>query len=72
MKINELKYKIEKALFSNKTILFIIKMKVEYSFLLVKNDEFIRKKCIDDILMQIFTRENNKTEKTKTKAVLKF
>ncbi len=32
MKINELKYKIEKALFSNKTILFIIKMEVEFSF----------------------------------------
>jgi hypothetical protein len=47
-------------------------MEVEYSFLLVKNDEYIRKKCIDDILMQIFTRENDKTEKTKTKAVLKF
>jgi len=59
MKINELKYKIEKALFSNKTILFIIKMEVEYSFLLVKNDEYIRKKCIDDNLYHNYIEETD-------------
>ncbi len=51
--IDELKFKIEKVLFSNKSIFFY----EEYSLLIILNDEYIRKKCIDSESMEILTRE---------------
>jgi hypothetical protein len=54
--IDELKYKIEKKIFSNKSIFFYEKDK-KYSFLIIINDKYIRKKCIDYGAFGILTRE---------------
>jgi hypothetical protein len=60
--IDEVKYKIEKVLFSNNSILFI-EMDTDYPFLLIVNDEYIRKKYIDlyDKSWIVFTREKLNT-----------
>ena len=51
--IDELKYKIEKEIFLNKSIFFY----EEYSLLIILNDEFIRKKSFDYESLKILTRE---------------
>jgi Leucine-rich repeat (LRR) protein len=46
--IDELKYKIEKILFSNKSIFFYDLVYNDYSFLIIINDEYIRKNnCVE-------------------------
>jgi Leucine-rich repeat (LRR) protein len=46
--IDELKYKIEKILFSNKSIFFYDIVYNDYSFLIIINDEYIRKNnCVE-------------------------
>ena len=52
--IDELKFKIERVLFSNKTIFFYEK---EKEFLIIINDEYIRKKSFDYKSFEILTRE---------------
>ncbi len=49
--IDEIKYQLEKMLFSNKSILFF----AEKSFLLIINDEYIAKSCIESA-RELFTR----------------
>jgi hypothetical protein len=50
-KIDFIENKIEKILFSNKTILFLNNYgKEKQSFLLIINDEYLRKKDIDDFI----------------------
>ena len=51
--IGELKYKIEKEIFSNKSIFFYEK----YSLLIILNDEYIRMKSIDFESLKILTRQ---------------
>jgi Leucine-rich repeat (LRR) protein len=64
--IDEIKYKIEKTLFSNKSIMFIkgYEYKLHYyrqtdwkNFLLLINDEYLRKTTIDDEKIDNFNRE---------------
>lgn len=63
--IDEIKYKIEKTLFSNKSIMFIkgFEYKLHYrqtdwkKFLLLINDEYLRKTTIDDEKLDNFNRE---------------
>ena len=68
--IDELKYKIEREIFSNKSIFFYEKERdyaidygdddkkqKKYSFLIILNDEFIRKKYIDYESVEILTKE---------------
>ena len=58
--IDEVKYKIEKILFSNKSILFIEKD----SFLLIINDEYIQKSSIENYSKEkLATRKVNYTRK---------
>jgi Leucine-rich repeat (LRR) protein len=51
--IDELKYKIEKEIFLNKSIFFY----EEYSLLIILNDIYIRKKSIDYESLKILTRQ---------------
>ncbi len=74
--IDEVKFKIEKTLFSNKSILFI-ETKYRNSFLLIINDEFIQKSCIDnDSDQKLVTRKElngsilkNKLKNTNTNSI---
>jgi Leucine-rich repeat (LRR) protein len=67
--IDELKYKIEREIFSNKSIFFYEKdrdydndvdddkQQKKYSFLIIINDKYIRKRCIDYDSLKILTKE---------------
>jgi hypothetical protein len=58
-KIDDIKYKIERKLFNNKSILFMKDYgKEKKTFLLIINDEYVRKKTIDDLNSEYFNREH--------------
>jgi Leucine-rich repeat (LRR) protein len=66
--IDDLKLKIETILFSNKTILFMNDYGLEKkSFLLIINDEYLRKSAIDEKTQVILTKENLKVHLLKEK-----